>query len=284
MKNKILIAFLLLCLNTFGQYPNLSGVWNGTIKDGDKTSSFSLDIRLKDECNLQYYVFQQENTRSICKYAMIQSKNVIIRDVGALWNDGDGSGPAIELRLTYDGNNRLIGYRLRFNEVTNKFEKEIVNMFRNSPSSFLKRCPDDKIIKEKETKYITKFICPKDTSKVCFKLEDKLPENVFDKQLDSSQVYLKILDNNTEDGDKVTVFLNENKLLNQATIYKNLPYCIPLSIKGSNIISWCSCNNGTFGNNTGKIIIEEYLHKDLVQLKEYDIILDKNQQYKILIY
>lgn len=273
MKNKLLITFLLLCLNTFGQYPNLSGKWTGTITYRDKsTAKFNLDISIKDECNLQYYVIQREEDRrtGICKYIMFQSKNTVIRSPGTMWVDNktESSGPASELKLTYK-DNKLIGYRLGLEfDSTNNYNlyKHFITLTRKTESSFLSKCTEN------------------DTSKTCIKLEDKLPENVFDKQLDSSQVYLKILDNNTEDGDKVTVFLNENKLLNQAPIYKNLPYCIPLSIKGSNIISWCSCNNGIFGKNTGKIIIEEYLHKDLVQLKEYDIILDKNQQYKILIY
>lgn len=264
MKNKLLIAFLLLCLKTFGQYPNLSGKWTGTITYRDKsTAKFNLDISIKDECNLQYYVTQHEdNWGTNCKYVMIQSKNTILRSPGTMWFSPDTASPANELKLVYK-DNKLTGYRLQENF---GLYKHYITLIRKVPESFLSKCTEN------------------DTSKTCIKIEDKLPENVFDKQLDSSQVYLKILDNNTEDGDKVTVFLNENKLLSQAPIYKNLPYCIPLSIKGSNIISWCSCNNGIIGKNTGKIIIEEYLHKELVQLKEYDIILDKNQQYKILIY
>lgn len=246
---------------SFCQIPNLSGTWNGSISTDSTKYNFTLILTLIDSCGPIYSVKQFDgDDEMICFYYFNQTGKILLRDAVSKWkcNEPD-SGPA-HLKLTYnEKNNSLSGFRMDDDTFTEKIflkNKKLVNYF--YPCNF----------KHKTT---------------CNEMFPVfLPDKMFFADTNSI-VTINIIDNSSNDSDLVTLFVNKNKILENITIYPTVEYSIPVVSNENFSITWCACNQGTTGKNTGSMILREYKNKILIQEKIIDVNLFKNEQTTIFV-
>lgn len=274
-----LLILLLLSITANAQIPNLTGEWNGKGLPigGGNNFTMQLKITLLDSCGPIYRVSQSTSgDNDVVSYNMIQSKNIIVRDVVDSW---EGNGFAAHLTLKYiDG--RLEGLRVRGDNLSEK-----LTLSRVGPAKSFKPCFKEIVYKTKyKTVYksdTTSAVKSDEPCKIMTKVD--LPDDVFAIR-EGSSIVIDVTDNAESDSDRVTIFVNKQKILNDVMIYPFYPYSIPLLINKVTFVTWCACNQGTSGENTGKFILKEYFKGELIQEKSVDINLQKNQQTSILIY
>ncbi len=269
---KIGVLLIVLCaINiSFSQVPNLSGTWNGSITNDSGSYKFTLILTLIDSCGPIYRVTQIDGSQESdkCKYNFIQSKNTLLRDAVTFWeNINDDSYPG-HLKLNYI-NNKLTGKRVV--EITEKNEKGVFNVIKAEKIILTNK----KTISYLEPCSINKRPC-KEMSPVY------IPEEMFFTDTNSI-ITASILDNSTNDSDVVSVFVGKNKILDEVQIYENVEYTIPIVSKKTTSITWCACNQGLLGKNTGTLILREYKKQTLIKERAIYINLKLNEQTTIFI-
>lgn len=269
MKCRILFLIgIFLSHLVYSQVPNLSGNWEGTI-NLNQAKKFKLSIVLTDPCALTYRVSQVEDSgKTVLQYNMIQSQNVLVRDAISLWKSSSNSGAA-HLRLEFNGK-ELFGIR---NDIEPNSVVEIIKLTKQGKIGIITPCNPPKPVYIKEQKNL---ICS-DAKRVM------VPDDVFPVK-DSSIVMVYIKDNAGNDSDRVTLFFGKEKMLSNALLYSDVSYILPYKILGNSTITWCACNQGYSGLNTGVLILQEYCNTELIKSKSIPINLKKNQQTNILIY
>lgn len=266
-----ILFFIEIFLSNFlySQVPNLSGNWEGTI-NLNQAKTFKLSIVLTDPCALTYRVSQVEDSgKTVFQYNMIQSQNVLVRDAISLWKSSINTGAA-HLRLEYNGK-ELLGIRNELEEPNSV--GEIIKLTRQGKNSVIAPCNPPKPIYIKEPKNL---ICS-DAKRVI------VPDDVFPVK-DSSIVMVYVKDNAGNDSDRVTLFFGKEKMLSNTLLYSDVSYILPYKILGNSTITWCACNQGFSGLNTGVLYLQEYCNTELIKSKSIPINLKKNEQTNILIY
>lgn len=259
---KLIYLLLLLTINASSQTYDLSGKWNGTIQDGDKKSYFTLNLKLTDSCNLIYFVTQFQNKKFECSYMMNQSSNnILVRDAIGFWKDSDDDGNIAHITLKYKSN-KLEGYRMGFDE-----SKEKITLKRSTSLSFIQPCQNIQ----------TNVPCAN-------AIPVSIPQEVVLVE-DSSIVSIGIIDTDVNDSDLVSLFFGNHRILNNMPIYNSNMYTIPLMITQDTVITWCACNQGKSGKNTGELRVIEYFQNGKFETEsKIPIQLNTNNQAAILIH
>lgn len=214
---------------------DISGKWVGTIKNKFKDTTyvapFVLDIRLIDTCNHIYRVEQFEkgpNSGHIA-YNFIQTGNTLLRDGMSYYKNynADGNGLA-HLKLKFNEKiHTLIG--IRSDRDNNNYDDNI----------YLSLKKDFKPISCTEVKL----------SLICNSFIKPVFIDTITVDLDEI-IHFTVTDNNVQDNDLVSVFIGKSQILNNAPLYSD-SYTIPIKITKDTLVTWCACNQGKVGLNTG---------------------------------
>lgn len=254
-----------LCMFIFplisqAQSYNLSGVWNGqSVQRDGKVCPFTLNLQLTDSCGPVYRVYQYEYDSSLTKvvYTMRQSGNMLIRDAIDYWHDEDSSDAA-HLRMFFDGQNILKGNRVAW------FPKQSDVISLKHVGVVKKDLECSENIEFDPCKNMYSVSVVNDTVVLQF----------------PALVYIEIDDDQTEDSDSTTVFVGTTKILSDIPLYKNASYRFPMKIDSDTTITWCACNQGKSGLNTGVISI---FNIDGILLKEIPIHLRTGERTTVFI-
>lgn len=262
---KILIILCLFYFNSNGQIPNLTGKWSGTI-DNNK---FSLILSLIDSCGPIYRVEQWDGKdSSFASFNFNQSKNILVRDAISFWKEKKVG--AAHMTLYYNGNS-LKGFRAGGNSENDIEYKEKIILTRKGKKKFFKPCFNN----------IANF---QNSTIPCSEMKLKfIPDHIFQIS-DSSYINIELKDYSSNDSDKVSLFFNKEKILDFQPIYSDISYFLPFKPPGNSTITWCACNQGNIGQNTGELILHEIKDGKEIQIKKISISLNKNEQTTILIY
>jgi len=265
MKIKLLLLLIYFIPTlSFGQTPNLSGRWTGTAKNNSgQVSKYTLILALIDSCE-HIYAAAQIDSESVSKFNMIQINNTLIRDVVGNWSSDINSG-ACHQKLVFK-NNKLQGRRI---SNSSDYQEDYIYLEKRNlnPITFYQSC-------NKQTSTIP-----------CQNMINKsLPEEVLIVE-DSAQLSIGVIDTDNNDSDLVSIFFGEKKILDQVPIYNNNIYSLPLTVTQDTLITWCACNQGSSGLNTGKLrIVEHFNDNRFEKVTEIPIRLISNSQAHILIH
>ena len=228
----ILVMLIAMSTASHAQYINFSGTWKGMLGNGNR---YTLALTLIDSCGPVYSAVQYDWSDSVVsKYRMIQSRNMLIRDAVTSWYSSDGAYPAHQLFKYVSG--KLVSER-RWLDLSD--QHEYVSLSNGKPLKLLPSCPDRR----------------KDIP-CAFALHSGIPTEVVTVG-DSAQLSVEIMDTDVNDSDLVTIFFGNNKMLDRVPIFTNAIYSLPMNVTQDTLITWCACNTGLNGQNTGRIRIVE---------------------------
>ena len=156
--------------------------------------------------------------------------------------DKDGGGLS-HLRLVYDGKYTLNGIRTNYEDQNEKF---ILTCYKTFPT--LASCDEE--LQSQKPKII--YIKEKPDLKLPCSVHNKKPVFVDTVEVSEySTISLKLEDNKVEDNDHVSLFIGRTKLLENVPLFYGHPYVLPVYVTQDTLISWCACNQGVSGPNTG---------------------------------
>ena len=247
MRIVVSCIFVALSFLVSAQNKNLSGDWVGKVLEDNVAHKMVLKLTLIDECNITYRVEQIEYPphANHCKYNFLQTGNILIRDGISYYEsfDKDGGGSLAHLRLEYDGKFTIEGVRTDHSGPDDKF---ILTCYKTFPT--LASCDEE--LQPQKPKII--YIKEKPDLKLPCSVHNKKP--VFVDTVDVNEystISLKLEDNKVEDNDHVSLFIGRAKLLENVPLFYGHPYVLPVYVTQDTLVSWCACNQGVSGPNTG---------------------------------
>jgi len=101
---------------------------------------------------------------------------------------------------------------------------------------------------------------------------------------DSAQISVELMDTDVNDSDLVTIFFGKSKMLDKVPIFTDAIYSLPMRVTQDTLITWCACNTGLNGLNTGRIRIVEYSDSKFETETIIPVKLEANKQATILIH
>lgn len=242
---KKIVILILLTSKLVSQNYNFSGTWQGTVVNNSNKHKLTLKLRLIDTCAFIYRVIQLEDSSETSymnklEYNFNQSGKVLLRDGMSYYKSYYGGGGLAHLKLEYK-NGKLIGKRTTYNDDD---VDDFITLIPNKQPTLINDCKTYNTIcsEYKQSKFIDTIYVEK-----------------------NDNVIITMNDNETEDDDIVTVFYNKKIILNQINLY-NEPYSFPLKITKDTLVTWCACNQGMAGLNTGLFTVKTKDRKRIIEV------------------
>ena len=291
MKKLILLILLGLNLNVFSQKLDLSGNWYNVTAKGSDVIINKVQVTRIDDYNYEVLSFIFNKNSPDDKKVFYNNKAYLKGNTLCIINPGNLNSNE-EFKLEYKSNNIMsitTEYESCFCGSTSYSAEEYIRYVEpENPTVVVYTINDNSfntVLKAKEKQKANTIANYQITTikKPCSnKLKSLvLPNKIINLRDSVAVIMLSIIDNNISDSDKVTLFVDDDKILSNVSLFTNLEYNIPISIEKDKIVTYFACNQGEYSLNTGTIYIKQYKDNILIDSLDITMNLKTGEEYSL---